>query len=279
MRLLHGLTAAFLTVVPALAFAGTVTIDGITIPIGIVPGGNHLEAGIVESNVITAPGQSLGAIGLVTSITDQNANFTWLTGQNGVELGFTVTGFTATSVTAPTGSTAGTILFNGGTLNFYTLPSGFALTGRGTTAADIAAIQGGTLWLGEQGVPIDANGDTLIASIPIGSTLTNFSNGTVAGDTDVLSGLLGGDAGDYFNTNTFANAFDTASNGFSDTTNSANFNTGVVADGFAGSGTAFLKANTQYVPEPGMIGLFTLGIGFLIAGALRICPQFASVTA
>jgi hypothetical protein len=251
-------TAVLLTgmaIPPAMA-ASVTTVNGVTFPIGIVPGGNTLQTGFLSETSITGVGQTLQGIGLITAITDANNNIVWTTGQNGVELAFHFNNYVSNAITLPTATTSGQITFSGGNLNFFTLPNGTSINGNGSQAADIAVVTSGTPWLSANAAPEDAAGDTLIGLLPQNSTLTNFRAASGFGLLDIT----GGPAAAYFNTNSFANAFDTANGGFSDQSFTSDFSTGASGD-FPVSGSGTIKANASVpVPEPATFGMFGVGL-------------------
>jgi hypothetical protein len=250
-----GLTAAL----SAAASAAVATVDGVSFTTGIVAGGNTLEVATLSQTGITGPGQQLQGVGLVQAITDgTGVNTVWQNGQNGVELAFEYTGYTSNVVTAPTAGSPGSITYTGGQIGYYVLPAG-SLISSSTVGGAVAAVEGGTLFLSETASVEDSQGDTLVQTIPANSTLTSFSAGSAPGFLDVA----GGPASAYFNTNTFANPFDTANGGFADTGFTDNFSTGSTAGGFSQSGSATFRDNATAVPEPTMLGVLALGTALL----------------
>ncbi len=203
---------------------------------------------------------------LRSAITDNTLGQTWGNGQNGVELAFSFTGFTSTTVIAPTASTPGKVNFSGGTVDFYVLPAGTQISGLGSVAADQAAVQSGTLWLSEKAAVENSTGDTLQATIPAGATLNNFKDAAGFGFLDVT----GGPAGPYLATGSFANGFDTG--GLSDESLSSDFSSSSTqGSDFGVSGSLSIKANgspsPQPIPEP--FSLAILGVGMLAVGVAR----------
>jgi len=240
----------------------TATVNGVTFPVGALPGGNQVDSAIIAQQLVTAVGQVSQGVGIVTTIRTPTLTSTWGDGQNGVELAFVFDGYTATTVTAPTATTAGSLLFSGGTLKFYTLPTGTQINGLGSVAADIAAVQGGTLWLSMAAPAEDAAGDTLVSTIPAGNSLTAFAGGQGEGFLDVA----GGPAAPFLATRSFANAFD--GGGFSDMTFTTDFSTSSTAGSdFTVSGSATLKANA--VPEPLSLSVLAIGVMGLAAARRR----------
>jgi hypothetical protein len=235
------------------AHAGpTATVDGVTFPVGIVLGGNQIQSGILDQTLITNSGQTLQSVGIVNAIATPSLSSVWSNGQNGIELAFIVNNYVSNVVTFPT------VTFTGGQATFYALPAGTAITGYGSVAADIAAIQAASLgtFLTVKGVAEDASGDTLVSSILVGTSLSAFSAADGSGFLDVT----GGDASGYFGTQSFANAFDTT--GFSDFSLTSDFSTSSTDVNFGVSGSVTLKGNA--VPEPFSLGI--LGLGLVAVG-------------
>jgi len=243
------------------ALAGaTTTIDGVTVPVGFAPGGNVLETGAIYESTVSAPGQTLQGVALVTSIIDANGNVVWTNGQNGAELAAAFT-YKVAAVVAPGLSTPGVVDFTGGSVNFYVLAAGTNIAGNGGQSADISTVTSGALWLSTVAPPEDASGYTLASTIPPGSeSITSFSGGFGGGFLDVT----GGAAAFNFATHTFANSYDPANGGFSDLSFTSDFSSGSCGD-FTICGSATVKGNA--VPEP--LTIATFGSGLALLGLAR----------
>jgi len=239
----------------------TQDIDGVNIPVGVVAGGNQIDSAVLYDTPVTAAGQTALGVGYVTAILSAGGTQVWQNGQNGVELAYTFS-YLASSVVAPTATTNGTATFSSGGVQFYTLPAGTQINGVGGIAADIAVVDGGTLFASTTAPAENPSGAVLISTLPTGTSLTNFEGGTGQGFLDAT----GGPAGPDFATATFANPFDGISTdpGFSDLIFTSDFSVGAGAD-FPISGSATVKANA--VPEPLSLGV--LGVGLLALGSIR----------
>ncbi len=139
------------------ASAGIVTVDGVSIPEGFVPGGFYIDAELSFENVVTKVGQTFNGIFKVDAIHDASANGTYAYGQNGSYLTGIFENFVATSVVAPTSSTGGTITFTGGDIKYY-VESSNTFTNNAGQATDIANASSGKLWLAADPAAIDSSG-------------------------------------------------------------------------------------------------------------------------
>jgi hypothetical protein len=234
------------------ALAGpTATVDGIAFPLGISPGGNSIAGQIDFEVLVQNPGDIFRGLGKVTDIGDASANFTYTAGMGGKWLTAVFDGFVVDTIVAPTATTAGTITFTGGFLNYYVSNSNPNIA-TGNLATDFANASAGTLWLGLTPDAIDADGHTLVITIPGGTnSLTQFVGATASALLDATSG----DAAGFWNTCTFANAF--GSGGCSDINFIGGANSGATGD-FQVSGHDTVKGNA--VPEPSSLLLLSGGL-------------------
>jgi hypothetical protein len=255
-----GMAVLAVTLMSTAALAGPVaTIDNVSIPIGTSPGGFYIDSENSFENLVTGVGQSFAGAFKVQSISDNVANNTYTYGLNGAYLYGVFDGFTSTQVIAPTATTAGSILFSGGSVRYYESATNKFTVSSGSTAVDLAIDGSGDhLWLSATPEFIDGSGNTLSITIPAGGNSLTAFNGASA---DALLDVIGGDAAFNFNTNSF---FNSQTKTFADINFHGNASSGVTGD-FQVSGTNFIKANT--VPEPLTLSLF--GAGLVGAAALR----------
>ena len=241
----------------AAAIAGpTVTVDNVTIPVGVSPGGFYIDSENSFEQLVQNVGDPFGGVFKVQSISDNIANNTYFYGQNGAYLYGAFQNFVVTNVTLPTATTPGTILLKGGEINYYESASNNFTISSGLSN-DFTADTSGTLWLSATPEVFDSNGDTLEITIPAGNSLSTFAGASA----DALLDVTGGDAAYNFDTNTFLNAYN---GNLADLQFHGGASSGVTGD-FMVSGTNFIKANT--VPEPLTISLF--GAGLVGVTALR----------
>jgi hypothetical protein len=247
------------------ASAGVIYPLGVGIPTGYVPGGFYISAETSYENVVTAPGQNFSGIFLVDSIKNSSAQFTYQYGNNNAYLHGVFRNFIADTINLPTSSTAGTITFKGGEILYYVSNTNTFTNNQGQ-ATDFANASAGTLWLAADPAVLDAAGHTLIITIPVGGTLTQFNGASAQTLLNVRAGAAGGAAGVYFDTNTFTNSYDGS---MSDILFQGSADTGASGD-FPISGTNHIKTNIFFAPEPISIAMFGTGLmGAAAFGARR----------
>jgi PEP-CTERM motif len=239
--------------------APTFSVDGISVPAGIVLGGN-VKVTQSDNEVLLngTVGQSFYGVGKVGLIQDNSSNVSYFYGQNGRYLTDVFSGFTVSSVTAPTATTGGTILLSGGSLNYYVSKSDPNIA-TGNQLSDLANAAAGTLWLSLVPAAIDAAGHTLEINIPAGSSLSAFNGASAEALLDVNLASPG-DAGLDFHTCTFAESFDTngiCPSDLSDTLFIGSAGSGVSGD-FGVGGSDVLKSNA--IPEPASLALLSSGL-------------------
>ena len=241
------------------AFAGpTVTVDNVTLPVGITPGGFYFDNEISAETLLTAKGQAFEGVFSVSQIGNSALQTTWTSGQNGAYLYGAFQGFNVDSITG-TPSTGITILLNGaGTISYYESSTNNFTASSGTVAADVAADTTGSLFLEAQAEQINSAGDTLELSIPAGGSTSSF---TQAGALAYLN-VIGGDAAYNFTTQSLVNSFTGQA---ADIIYSGQANSGSNGTDFGVTGSNTAKANI--VPEPLTISLF--GAGLVGVTALR----------
>jgi hypothetical protein len=170
--LASGLAAILAIAAPSAHAEPVVTIDGISVPLGSVPGGNvKITQSDNETLLNGTIGQSFFGVGKVGLIQDNASDVSYTYGLNGKFLTDAFTGFTVTSVVPPTATTGGTILLTGGALNYYVSNSNPNIA-TGNQLTDDANVAAGTLWASFKPAAIDALGNTLEINIPAGNSLS-----------------------------------------------------------------------------------------------------------
>ncbi|HET7308437.1 MAG TPA: PEP-CTERM sorting domain-containing protein [Gammaproteobacteria bacterium] len=218
--ILAALASAMLLSVQAFATPTTVTVDGIN----FTTGSTFYISNIYE-NTVSAPGDELSGYGNISF--DSSTGLSCAAGPGNCSLTFNFSGYTVTDITSST------VDFDGGTVNFYTGDGDLFLSTSGHDFTSLNTGRSGTL-------------------------LGNFSSSTgdqISGTGIGQLNVTGGDAMQYFDTNTVADG----TGGFADFYFNSSFsNVGCPDNGEPLCGSGDLHGFA--VPEPGSLALFGLGL-------------------
>ena len=235
----------------------------------LVEGQVTASSGTSYMSNITATGQELGGIGLITSIQPGVNSPVWTSGQNGVQLGMQFGGYIAQSIQTNSNGTI-TVMFSGGWANYYTAPVGTFNANASINPTAAFATAGGTPWLNTVATPesqcvlnnhcLDVVGTNITLISTVNGTLANLQNGS-GGFGYMSVGPGTGVANSNFATGTYTTPIGFSADMFLNSSfqNPVPGNTQFAANGsFNLSGVA--------VPEPGtllLMGIGAIGIGFV----------------
>jgi hypothetical protein len=243
----HLKTAAIVTgaIGGALLMASQATADPITVDGIQFQSGASFQSSELYENTISSD-TTLQGYGRIDAI---NSNLDYCTGGSDCELTFTFSGYTPTSITT------NNVTFTGGQVMFY------ADSSADFNASDRATAANGDLFLATTGHSYTDQGSGLSGTlIATGSNLdTDQAQGNGVGYLDVT----GGDAAQYFNTDTF----DDFQGGTTDLQFSSTFSPNACNNttDMPICGSGLVKGNAAAVPEPsalGLMGLGLVGVGF-----------------
>lgn len=224
------------------ATAGPITVDGIEFS-----SGSNFQSTLIYENTVSAPGEELMGFGLITAI-NGDLDYCASGGSGDCELTFVFDGFVVDTIDP------NHVTFDFGSVRFY------ADSMADFDGFDMSTAENGDLFLEATGHEYEDTDSgetgTLIAT---GSNLTtDQAQGSGVGYLDVV----GGDAGSFFNTDTFRDFL----GGMTDIQFNSTFSPNACENSTNQPicGSALVKSVA--VPEPGMLGMF--GFGLLMLGSV-----------